>query len=179
MNCSATQLQDPDFVDRTVAIICNAGARYADIELELTEGVLFRDEQKAKVLLDALHQAGFSISLDDFGTGFSSLSYLRKFPIDKIKIDRSFVVALGEDPKADALLLAIVNLAKTLGMSVIAEGVETQEQWLRINRSGCKKIQGYIASRPLQADNVVPFLQSKIPTMETPESGNAPRQSAA
>lgn len=179
MNCSATQLQDPDFVDRTVAIICNAGARCADIELELTEGVLFRDEQKAKVLLDALHQAGFSIALDDFGTGFSSLSYLRKFPIDKIKIDRSFVVALVQDPKADALLLAIVNLAKTLGMSVIAEGVETQEQWLRINRSGCKKIQGYIASRPLQADNVVPFLQSKIPTMETPESGNAPRQSAA
>lgn len=171
VNCSATQLQDPDFVDRTVAIVQAAGARCSDIELELTEGVLFRDEQKAKILLDALHGAGFSIALDDFGTGFSSLSYLRKFPIDKIKIDRSFVVALGEDPKADALLLAIVNLAKTLGMGVIAEGVETQEQWLRISTSGCEKIQGYIASRPLQADNVVPFLQSKIPVLEVPESG--------
>lgn len=89
------------------------------------------------------------------------------------------LVALSEDAGADALLLAIVNLAKTLGMSVIAEGVETPEQWLRINTSGCEKIQGYIASRPLQADNVVPFLQSKIPTMKAPGTSNVPRQSAA
>jgi diguanylate cyclase (GGDEF)-like protein len=179
VNCSATQLQDPEFVERTVAIVTAAGAQCSDIELELTEGVLFRDEHKAQVLLDALHQAGFSIALDDFGTGFSSLSYLRKFPIDKIKIDRSFVVALGEDPKADALLLGIVNLAKTLGMRVIAEGVETQEQWLRISTAGCEKIQGYIASRPLQPDNVVPFLRSNIPTLRLPHPDQDALHSAA
>jgi len=179
VNCSATQLQDPEFVERTVAIVTAAGARCSDIELELTEGVLFRDEQKAQVLLDALHEAGFSIALDDFGTGFSSLSYLRKFPIDKIKIDRSFVVALGEDPKADALLSGIVNLAKTLGMRVIAEGVETQEQWRRISTSGCEKIQGFIASRPLQADNVVPFLRSKVPTLRIQHTDKDGLQSVA
>ncbi|MEQ1784178.1 MAG: EAL domain-containing protein, partial [Hyphomonadaceae bacterium] len=171
VNCSATQMQDPDFVQRAISIVQSAGAQCADIELEMTEGVLFNDEERATTTLNALHEAGFSIALDDFGTGFSSLSYLRRYPIDKIKIDRSFVVALGEDPRADGLLVAIVNLAKTLGMRVIAEGVETQEQWLRISSAGCQKIQGYIASRPLQANNVVDFLKSEIPVLDLPPSG--------
>ena len=171
VNCSATQMQDPDFVQRAISIVQSAGAQCADIELEMTEGVLFNDEERATTTLNALHEAGFSIALDDFGTGFSSLSYLRRYPIDKIKIDRSFVVALGQDPRADGLLVAIVNLAKTLGMRVIAEGVETQEQWLRISSAGCKEIQGYIASRPLQANNVVDFLKSDIPVLDLPPGG--------
>lgn len=171
VNCSATQIQDPDFVQRAISIVQSVGAQCTDIELEMTEGVLFNDEDRATTTLNALHEAGFSIALDDFGTGYSSLSYLRRYPIDKIKIDRSFVVALGQDPRADGLLVAIVNLAKTLGMRVIAEGVETQEQWLRISSAGCRKIQGYIASRPLQANSVGDFLKSEIPALDLPPGG--------
>jgi len=109
--------------------------------------------------LSELHDCGFSIALDDFGTGYSSLSYLPRFPIDKIKIDRSFVTELGHDAKSDALFGAIVRLAQALGMRVIAEGVETHEQWLRLTAAGCPKVQGYVASKPLSADATVAFIQ--------------------
>ncbi|MEQ1809278.1 MAG: EAL domain-containing protein, partial [Terricaulis sp.] len=158
VNISATQLQEPSFVEQAKRIVEEAGASPRNIEIELTEGVFFRDEHETRATLDALHEAGFSIALDDFGTGYSSLSYLQRFPVDKIKIDRSFVTALGQDPKADALFTAIVKLAGALEMRVIAEGVETNEQWLRLTRAGCPKIQGYIASRPLNADSVQTFI---------------------
>ena len=142
VNVSATQIQDPKFVERAKEIISEVGADRRDVEIELTEGVFFGNEEQTRSALLALHEAGFSIALDDFGTGYSSLSYLQRFPIDKIKIDRSFVVALGKDPKADALFSAIVRLATALDMRVIAEGVETDEQWSRLSNAGCPKISG-------------------------------------
>lgn len=158
VNVSATQIRDPHFVEQAKRIVEEAGARPANIEIELTEGVFFTSEEETSATLDALHAAGFSIALDDFGTGYSSLSYLQRFPIDKIKIDRSFVSSLGRDAKADALFTAIVKLANALEMGVIAEGVETNEQWLRLTRAGCPKIQGFIASKPLSADDVQTFI---------------------
>lgn len=164
INVSATQIQDPDFARRAAAIVTEAGSYPERIEIELTEGVFFSNEEQAHATLNALHDLGFSIALDDFGTGYSSLSYLQRFPIDKVKIDRSFVTSLGHDRKADAFFGAIVRLAQALDMRVIAEGVETNEQWLRLTAAGCPKIQGFIASRPLPAAGVGAFLK----TYETP-----------
>jgi EAL domain-containing protein (putative c-di-GMP-specific phosphodiesterase class I) len=160
VNVSATQLQEETFADHAKAIIAAAGADLHDIEIELTEGVLLSDNAHTRGTLLALREAGFSIALDDFGTGYSSLSYLQQFPIDKLKIDRAFVQNLGLDPKADALFTAIVRLAQSLDMRVIAEGVETEEQWLRLTRAGCPKIQGYIASKPLRAEDVQGFIDN-------------------
>ena len=155
------------------AIVAEVGAHPNDIEIELTEGVLFSNEQQVYNALMALHDAGFSIALDDFGTGYSSLSYLPKFPIDKIKIDRSFVMELGHDKKSDALFSVIVHLAQTLGMRVIAEGVETQEQWLRLSAAGCPKIQGFIASKPLPASEAEVYIRSHVVMLDHCEARSA------
>lgn len=159
VNVSATQLQTPHFTAHVLDIIKSVGADPRMIEIELTEGVLYADEASMQIAMEELHNAGFSIALDDFGTGYSSLSYLPKFPIDKIKIDRSFVRSLGVDAKADAILNTIVKLAGALEMKVIAEGVETTDQWLRLAAVGCPKVQGYIASRPLTPDAVLAFIE--------------------
>ena len=97
---------------------------------------------------------GFSLALDDFGTGYSSLAYLRRYPVDKIKIDRSFLVNLGTDEEAGAVVGAIVKLAKALNLKVIAEGVETDVQREGLRRAGCRHIQGFLFSRPISADAV-------------------------
>jgi len=102
--------------------------------------------------LTTLRDAGFSLALDDFGTGYSSLSYLSRFPIGKIKIDRSFVIDLGQSEAADALVSTIVQLGRSLNMRVLAEGVETNDQWLRLSAAGCHEFQGYLTSRPVTAD---------------------------
>ena len=158
VNVSASQLHTPGFVQRVRQIINEVGSRPDLIEIELTEGVLYTNENQMRDALNELHDLGFSIALDDFGTGYSSLSYLPRFPIDKIKIDRSFVTELGHDAKSDALFSAIVKLSQALGMRVIAEGVETQEQWLRLTAAGCPKVQGYVASKPLCAADAIAFI---------------------
>lgn len=174
INVSATQLQTPGFVDKVKTIVADVGADPKQIEIELTEGVLYTNEQQMRAALGALHDAGFSIALDDFGTGYSSLSYLPRFPIDKIKIDRSFVTELGHDPKSDALFAAIVKLAQSLEMRVIAEGVETHEQWLRLSAAGCPKVQGYVASKPLTADDAVSFIRKASHTDSLDEVQGTP-----
>jgi EAL domain-containing protein (putative c-di-GMP-specific phosphodiesterase class I) len=98
--------------------------------------------------------------MDDFGTGYSSLSYLRSFPFDKIKIDRSFVKDLSGKPDGDAIIRAIAGLGKSLGMTTVAEGVETPEQMQRIRDEGCTDVQGYLISRPIPADELLQFIAS-------------------
>lgn len=154
VNVSALQLRDPGFTDRVLLLATEAGVRPSGIELELTEGVLVERGQGASSRLDALRDAGFSIAIDDFGTGYSSLSYLSRFPIGKIKIDRSFVIDMGRSKSADALVSSIVQLGRSLNMRVIAEGVETPEQWLRLAAAGCREFQGYLASRPVSAEDI-------------------------
>jgi len=160
VNVSATQVQDLSFVDHAKAIVSAAGADPRDIDIELTESVLLSNCDDTRTTLFALRDAGFTIALDDFGTGYSSLSYLQNFPIGKLKIDRAFVQNLGLDLKADALFTAIVRLAQAFNMRVIAEGVETSDQWLRLTHAGCPEIQGYIASKPLSAGEVQPFIDT-------------------
>ena len=154
INVSALQLRDPGFTDRVLLLAAEAGVRPSGIELELTEGVLVERGQGASSRLDALRDAGFSIAIDDFGTGYSSLSYLSRFPIGKIKIDRSFVIDMGRSKSADALISSIVQLGRSMNMRVIAEGVETPEQWLRLAAVGCNEFQGYLASRPVSAEDI-------------------------
>ena len=160
VNVSADQILSGGFAQRAVSIVASAGASPSDIEFELTEGVLLADNENVAATLNELRDAGFSLALDDFGTGYSSLSYLRKFPISKIKIDRSFVSGLDTDRDSQAIVRAIVSLARALNIQVIAEGVETAGQWLRLSAAGCSKIQGFIASRPVDADSVDELLRS-------------------
>jgi diguanylate cyclase (GGDEF)-like protein len=130
------------------------------LELEITESVLIGDHQSALQVLQSVRELGVRVSMDDFGTGYSSLSYLRSFPFDKIKIDQSFVRGSGNDPSGKAIVRAIAALGKSLGMTTTAEGVETEEQLASILADGCTDVQGYLISRPLQADNITSFLEA-------------------
>jgi diguanylate cyclase (GGDEF)-like protein len=160
INVSATQIQTNDFVARVEDIIAKTDADPKRFELELTEGVLVDDDDRTRKTLNELRALGFSLALDDFGTGYSSLSYLQRFPISKIKIDRSFVTNLGADGESGEVIAAIVKLARALNLSVIAEGVETPEQWLRVQESGCTEIQGFVASKPVGPESITDLLIS-------------------
>jgi diguanylate cyclase (GGDEF)-like protein len=132
-----------------------------DLELELTESALFGDDPAVIEAMRALKELGIRLALDDFGTGYSSLSYLVRFPIDKIKIDRSFVMNVGSDAQADAMIAAVVAMARRLGLSVTAEGVETAEQKAFLGAEGCDTLQGYLLGRPLDSAAVAALLRER------------------
>jgi len=118
------------------------------VVLEVTEGVLIDNAEEAKLRLDALQALGVRLALDDFGTGYSSLSYLQRFRFDKLKIDRGFVAPLGRDAGSQALVQAIVALGRALELTLLAEGVETEEQRVLLRLAGCEEMQGYLFARP-------------------------------
>lgn len=128
------------------------------LDIEVTEDSLVSDIDKATLVLAALRQAGILTSLDDFGAGYSSLGYLVRLPIDTLKIDRSFVKALDESEKASAVIRGIVALARSLGMTTVAEGVENEHQLAALKDVGCDVFQGYLISRPLAADAFAEFM---------------------
>jgi diguanylate cyclase (GGDEF)-like protein/PAS domain S-box-containing protein len=150
INLAAAQFAQPTLLDTVRSIAAQAGVETRWLELELTEAVALRDPEGARRTMDALHRAGFKLSIDDFGTGYSSMSYLKRFPVDKLKIDQSFVRELAAGGRDLAIISAIVQLAHSLGMSTIAEGVETAEQLALLRAKGCNEIQGYFYSRPLE-----------------------------
>ena len=160
VNISARQLRVQAFPDLVKKIVTETGANPARLELEITEGVLLEDDELTHRTLGALRQMGFSLALDDFGTGYSSLAYLRRYPVDKIKIDRSFITSLGAEKESEAVVSAIVKLAKALNLSVIAEGVETETQRLSLRKAGCSDIQGFLYSKPLPAEDVGAFMRA-------------------
>lgn len=151
VNLSPAQFAYQDLVEMVGQILHETGLAASALELEITESMLMRDRSAAVSTLEALHALGCNIALDDFGTGYSSLSYLKRFPLDKIKIDRSFVIDLPHDPDDVAIARTIISLGRTLGLRVVAEGVETAEQRDFLVREGCDEAQGFFFARPTTA----------------------------
>ncbi|CAD6554976.1 hypothetical protein LMG28727_05815 [Paraburkholderia kirstenboschensis] len=158
LNLSARQLLSVGLTDRILHIAREHDVSPAMLDIEVTEDSLVSDIEKATSVLSALKQAGISTSLDDFGSGYSSLGYLVRLPIDTLKIDKSFVRALAESKKASAVIRGIVGLARSLGMKTIAEGVECQRQVAELEDAGCDAIQGYLVSRPLDSEALAEFM---------------------
>ena len=148
VNVSPLQFRRPDFVDTVERILHETGFDAACLEIELTESTLLGNVENAEVAMHRLKAIGLRLALDDFGTGYSSLAYLRRFPFDKLKIDRSFVRSIERSPDAAAIVHAIVGLGRGLGMKVTAEGVETPEQQLFLRAAGVHSMQGYRFGRP-------------------------------
>ena len=148
VNVSAQEFRQSEFVQDVLAVLRDSGADARRLKLELTESLLLDDPEDAITKMSALKAHGVGFSLDDFGTGYSSLAYLRQLPLSQLKIDQSFVHNLVTDPRATAIVRTIVTLADSLGLNVIAEGVETQEQREHLARNGCHTCQGYLYGRP-------------------------------
>jgi EAL domain-containing protein (putative c-di-GMP-specific phosphodiesterase class I)/GAF domain-containing protein len=152
VNLSPRQLADPGLVDQVAGILRGTGLPARRLTLEITEGLLLEDACAVGPTLEAVRRLGVRIALDDFGTGYSSLAYLRRFPIDRLKIDRSFIGGLHRDPEANAITIAILGMAGALDLPVVAEGVETEEQAWALHDLGCGFGQGYLFARPAPAD---------------------------
>jgi EAL domain-containing protein (putative c-di-GMP-specific phosphodiesterase class I) len=158
VNVSARQFRRSDFVAQVLAVLHDTGADPQRLKLELTESVLLSDVEDAIVKMEALRSAGVRFALDDFGTGYSSLSYLKRLPLDQLKIDSSFVRDALVDPNDAAIIQAIVALGRSLGLAVIAEGVETAAQRDFLARQGCHACQGYYFGRPGPVEALMPLL---------------------
>jgi EAL domain-containing protein (putative c-di-GMP-specific phosphodiesterase class I) len=154
VNLSPIQIRDPKLIDLVSAVIGESGVAPSRIIFEITEGVLIDDPQETLARLEALRRLGVRLALDDFGTGYSSLSYLQKFPFSLIKIDRAFVASLGSTGHAGAIIQSIVALGHALGMKVLAEGVETDEQRVLLRLAGCDEMQGFLFAKPRPAEAI-------------------------
>ncbi|MDZ7857039.1 putative bifunctional diguanylate cyclase/phosphodiesterase [Sphaerotilus sp.] len=163
VNLSGVQLASRQIVRTVATVLSETGLPPHRLELEVTETSLLADPAAARTRMQALRSLGIRLGLDDFGTGYSSLAYLRTYPINTLKIDRSFVVSLAEGPQgaqADMILRTIVQLGRGLGMKTLAEGVETPEQADTLRRHGCEQVQGYLYARPVPAEEVPALLRA-------------------
>jgi len=158
VNVSSHQFQSDSLVDDVLGAASSAGIDPSLLELEITESVLLQDAESTSAALNRLKEAGVALSVDDFGTGYSSLSYLKRFPIDTLKIDQSFVKDLHTDQDDAAICAAILAMAQQLGLNVVAEGVETQEQLDFLRHHNCNQIQGFLCSPPLPPTKFIMFL---------------------
>lgn len=158
VNVSPAQFKSDRLVEMIMSALAFSGLPAERLEIEITEGVLLKDNDRTLATLHRLRGLGIRVSMDDFGTGYSSLSYLRSFPFDKIKIDRSFVKDMTTKPDGDAVIRAISGLGRSLGMTTVAEGVETPEQMKRIRAQGCTDVQGYFISKPLPSGDLINWL---------------------
>ncbi|OIR09452.1 cyclic di-GMP phosphodiesterase Gmr [mine drainage metagenome] len=161
VNLSAAQFRQPNLPELVTGILDEVGLPPKHLELELTEAVAMDDPQAAVEMMDKLHALGIRMSIDDFGTGYSSLSYLKRFKVYKLKIDQSFVHDITDDPDDKAIVAAIINMASSLGMQTIAEGVETAGQLAFLRLQGCNEVQGYYFSKPLPADQFTSYIHKQ------------------
>lgn len=150
VNVSPVQFERPGFVDDVLRVVADHGLAGEALELEVTEGVLLKFDEPRAAGFEALRRAGIRLAIDDFGTGYSSLSYLRRLQVDKIKIDKSFVADVNDDPEDAVIVGALIDMAHSIGLRVVAEGVETtaQQEFLRLR--GCDEVQGFLLCRPLE-----------------------------
>lgn len=161
VNVSARQFHQPDFVAQVLLILEQSGANPAKLKLELTESMVLDDIPEAVSKMEQLKKCGVRFSIDDFGTAYSSLSYLTQLPLDQLKIDQSFVRNIGIKPSDAIVVKTIINMANNLGMEVIAEGVETEAQRDFLELSGCHKYQGYLFSRPVVLEAFIAYLSTR------------------
>jgi EAL domain-containing protein (putative c-di-GMP-specific phosphodiesterase class I) len=157
VNVAGRQLADPDFLDLVADVLAATGVDPDRLSLELTESAVMRDAEETTHLLRALRRLGLHFVIDDFGTGYSSLAQLRQFPIEALKIDRSFVRQVDHRTEDTAVVRAIVGVADSLGLGVIADGVEHWDQVVRLQSLGCTLAQGALFGAPLPADAFGPF----------------------
>jgi diguanylate cyclase (GGDEF)-like protein len=158
INVSARQFSDPGFVDRALQRLAAAALPADRLVLEITETLLLRDDDQTRQDLARLRQAGIRVAIDDFGTGYSSLSYLRKVPADVLKIEKSFIDAVSTQPQQRALVEGILRLAHTLGLTVVAEGIEEEADRAALVAAGCRYGQGYLFCRPMNNPDVLTWL---------------------
>jgi diguanylate cyclase (GGDEF)-like protein len=162
VNVSGRQLADPGFLTDVPAQVRVSGMHPGTLALEITESVLLEDAESPLAVLTALHEQGVRLELDDFGTGYSSLSYLKRFPLDGLKIDRSFLADFDTDPRAAAIVEAVISMSSALAVNVVTEGIEAEVQLERIRRMGCHRAQGYYFCRPLAADAMTDWLAARL-----------------
>lgn len=158
VNLSVVQLYSSDFCARVEAALRDVSADNARLELELTESIAMEHSERTLLTLEQLHDLGVSLAIDDFGTGYSSLSYLQRYPVSKLKIDKSFVDGLAYSSEDQAIVMAIIGIARGLGFKTVAEGVETREQWQFLRGHGCDAYQGFYFSKPVPAEEIPAML---------------------
>jgi EAL domain-containing protein (putative c-di-GMP-specific phosphodiesterase class I) len=176
VNLSCKQVLQPDLVEQVVACLTANRLKPRCLKLEITESHSMDNSDKTITIINRLREIGVEISLDDFGTGYSSLSYLHRLPVNYLKIDRSFVSRMVENKENGEIVNTIIKLAKNLKMKVVAEGIETADQFARLKHLGCEYGQGYFFSKPLEADaaaafiinrtNSLPFINQSISNAE-------------
>jgi len=163
VNVSAVQFRQPGFCELIGRVLWETGLAPQYLELELTESLLLSNADVTFSVLQDLRAMGLKLAIDDFGTGYSSLSYLKQFPVSKLKIDRSFIRDVATNPDDTAITAAIIAMAKSLHLKVIAEGVENEEQMSFLRKHHCDEIQGYYFSKPLAFDKVADKLRGDHP----------------
>jgi EAL domain-containing protein (putative c-di-GMP-specific phosphodiesterase class I) len=147
-------VRDRKFVDRVAAVLAESEIAPARLVLEVTEGVLIDNPETAKARLDDLRALGLKLALDDFGSGYSSLTYLQQLPFDKLKVDRGFVAALEHSANAGVIIQAVIALGRALNLSILVEGIETEEQRALVRLAGCDEMQGYLFARPVPREEI-------------------------
>ncbi len=160
INFSPRQFRRDDFARRLIDRVNSKGVNARQVQIEITETAIFDDDGRAAATLETLRAAGFKIALDDFGTGYSSLFNIRNFALDCIKIDKSFVDNMGREPQSAAIINAVAHLSRSLGLSIVAEGVETEVQFQALRLAGCSHMQGYLFSQPMTIEQTLDFIAS-------------------
>jgi EAL domain-containing protein (putative c-di-GMP-specific phosphodiesterase class I) len=171
VNVSAVDLRDPGFLDHVVEVLEDTGLDPELLELELTETVLMKHIDATAGILQRLRERGVKVSLDDFGTGYSSLSYLDRFPIDCLKIDRSFVDQISVEAGGSPIVAAIISMARTLKLRVVAEGVETAAQLAFLQGLACDEAQGFYFSRPVPPEQFAEYFHGVMSAVPVPGPG--------
>jgi diguanylate cyclase (GGDEF)-like protein len=166
VNLSPRQLHDPDLVESAARALAKAGLSADSLIIEITENLLLKDAELARSRLSALRALGIKVAVDDFGTGYSSLAYLDRYPVDILKIDRSFVDPLGGSAKSAALVRSIIDMASALEIDAIAEGVEDERQLATLQSLGCHLAQGFFFARPRPAGDIIALLAAAVPAEE-------------
>jgi EAL domain-containing protein (putative c-di-GMP-specific phosphodiesterase class I) len=162
VNLSPRQFNDEHLLRDIASVLAETGMNPELLELEITEGMVMQDSQRTARVLAEIKKLGIKLAIDDFGTGYSSLAQIKRFPIDTIKVDRSFIRNLPQDAEDKAITQAIIAMGKTLSLTVVAEGVETGEQEAFLREHACDETQGYYFSKPVTSDAFEAFLREHV-----------------